>query len=101
MHILIADLNEDAAALGEQIPSHSEAVAQIAQVAVNAEFSGIAERLDLLRLTGQVLRLGILDVALAGAHLPVAAELDTVRTDESTAVAVSCHTCYPSGEWSS
>src|SRR5438270_8719887 len=86
MHVVFADLDEDAAALGEQVAGGGEAVAHVAQVAVDAEFPGVAERLDLLRLAGQVLGLGILYVALARADLPVAAKLDTVGWVEINAL---------------
>ncbi len=86
MHVLVADLDEDAAALSEQVAGGGEAVAQVAQVAVDAQLPGVAERLDLLRLPGQILGLGVLHVALAGAHLPVAAELDAVGRVEVDAL---------------
>ena len=63
-----------------------EAVTEIRQVAVDAEFPGVAERLDLLRLARQVLGLRVLHVPLAGAHLPVAAELDAVGRVEVDAL---------------
>ena len=86
MHILVPDLHEDAAALGEQVAGGGEAVAEVGEVAVDAQLPGVAEGLDLLRLAGQVLGLGVLDVALAGAHLPVAAELDAVGRVEVDAL---------------
>ena len=57
----------------------SEPVAQVRQVGVDAELPGVAEGLDLLGLTGDVLDLAVLHVALAGRDLPVGAELDAVR----------------------
>ena len=53
MHILIADLDEDAAGLGEQLAGDDEPVAQVGEVRVDAELPGVAERLDLLGLAGQ------------------------------------------------
>ena len=78
MHVLVADLDEDAAALGQQLAGDGQAVTQVAQVGMDAELPGVAEGLDLLRLAGGILRLAVLDVPLAGADLPVGAELDTV-----------------------
>jgi hypothetical protein len=57
MHVLVADLDEDAAGLGEQVAGGGEAVAEVAEVAVDAQLPGVAERLDLLRLAGQVVGL--------------------------------------------
>ncbi len=78
VHVLVADLHEDAAALGEELARDRQAVAQVGEVRVDAELPGVAERLDLLGLAGRVLGLAVLHVALARAHLPVAAELDAV-----------------------
>ena len=87
MHVLIADLHEDAAGLGEQVAGDDEPVAQVGQVGVDAELPGVAEGRDLLRLAGGVLGLAVLHVALAGAHLPVGAELDAVGRVEVDASA--------------
>ena len=54
MHILVADLHEDRAALGEQIARDGQPVAQIGQVGVDAVAPGVAEGADLLRLAGDV-----------------------------------------------
>ena len=43
MHILVADLHEDAAGLGQQIAGDDKPVAQIGQIRVDAEFPRIAE----------------------------------------------------------
>jgi hypothetical protein len=45
---------------------------------VDAKLPGVAEGADLLGLTGGVLGLAVLDVALSRRDLPVAAELDPV-----------------------
>ena len=78
MDVLVADLDEAAAALGEQVPRDDEPVAQVGEVRVDAEFPGVAECLDLLDLEAGVFELAVLHVALAGADLPVRAELDAV-----------------------
>jgi hypothetical protein len=64
--VLVADLDEAAAALGEQVPRHDEAVAEVGEVGVDAEFPGVAEGLDLLDLAAGVFELAVLHVALAG-----------------------------------
>ena len=53
MHILVADLNEDAAAFGQKFPRNDQPITQIRQIAVDAVLPGIPERLDLLRLARQ------------------------------------------------
>ena len=78
MHILIPDLHENAAALGQQLAGDDQPVAQVGQVGMDAQLPGVAEGLDLFRLAGGVLGLAVLHVALAGADLPVGAELDAV-----------------------
>ena len=78
MNILITDLHKHTAALSQQFPRHDQPVAQISQVRMDAQLPGIPEGLDLLRLARGVLRLAILYVPLACAHLPVRAELDPV-----------------------
>ncbi len=64
--------------LGQQLAGDDEPVAQVGEVGVDAELPGVAEGADLLGLAGRVLRLAVLHVALARAHLPVGAELDAV-----------------------
>ena len=43
MHVLVADLHEDAAGLGEQLAGDDQPVAQVGQVGVDAELPGVAE----------------------------------------------------------
>ena len=78
MHVLVADLDEYAAGLGEQVAGDGQPVTQVGEVGVVAELSGIAEGTHLFRLAGGVFGLAILHVALAGAHLLVGAELDAI-----------------------
>ncbi len=59
MDVLVADLNEAASALMEKFAGQQQAVPQVRQVRVNAEFPSIPERANLLGLGGQV---GILAV---------------------------------------
>ena len=78
MHVLVADLHEDAATLGQQFPHQQQAVAQVGEVGVDAQLPGVAESADLLRLGGQVLVLAVLHVALVHERLKVGAVLDAV-----------------------
>ena len=78
VHVLVADMDEDRARLGQQFAGDDEAVAQVAEVRVDAELPGVAEGSDLLGLAGGVLGLAVLHVALPRGDLPVAAELDPV-----------------------
>ena len=86
MDVLIADLHEDRAGLGEQIAGDGEPVAQVGQVAVDAVAPGVAERLDLLRLAGDVVGVAVLHVAAGGGPLEVAVELDAVGRVEVDAL---------------
>ena len=77
MQVLIADLHEDAARVGQEIVSHLQAVAQVSKVGVDAERPGVAVGLDHLWLAGEIL-LTVLDVALAKLGLEVRGEFDAV-----------------------
>ena len=78
MHILIADLHEDRAGIGKQIARDGEPVAQVGEIAVDAVAPCVAERLDLLRLAGDVVGVAVLHVAAGGGPLEVGVELDAV-----------------------
>jgi hypothetical protein len=64
---------------GQQIPGDRQSIAQVGQVGVDAVAPGVAERLDLLRLAGDVLGLAVLHVAAGGGPLEVGVEFDAVR----------------------
>ena len=81
MQIFIADLHEDAAAVGEKFPRHRQPVAQIGEIGMNAERPGVAISLNHLRLARQVL-LAVFHVALAELRLEVGGEFDAVRRVE-------------------
>ena len=51
MYVLIADLNEDAAGVSEQVASHDKAIPKVSEVRVNSQLPRVAECLDLLNLT--------------------------------------------------
>src|SRR5438105_11427260 len=78
MEVLFSNLHKYAPALGEQLASGGEAVAEVGQVGMDAELPGVAEGFDLLGLAGEVFGFGVLDVAFLGRDLPVGAELDAV-----------------------
>ncbi len=79
VYVLIADLDEARPALMQKLPGEKEAVAQVGQVRVDAEFPSVAEGPDHLRLLGQVVVLAVLDVALVDEGLEVAAVADAIR----------------------
>ena len=51
MDVLIADLDEDGAALGQKVPGDGQTVPKVRQVRVDPELPCVAESLDLLDLT--------------------------------------------------
>ena len=79
MDVLVADLDEDRARLGEQVARDRQPVAQVGEVAVDAVAPGVAERLDLLGLARDVRGVAVLHVAARRRPLEVAVELDPVR----------------------
>jgi len=77
MNVLVADLHEDAARVGEQLAAEDEPVTQVRQVRVDAEGPGVPVGLDHLRLAGEV-GLLVLHVAPADLGLEVRGEPDAV-----------------------
>jgi hypothetical protein len=65
MKILVADLDEDAARLRQQLAGNYQPVSKVGEVRVDAKLPRIAVGTDLLRLPGQVACLPILDLTLA------------------------------------
>ena len=78
VNILIADLHKHAAGLREQVAGHHQPIAQVGEVGVDTQLPSVAEGAHLFGLAGGVLGLAVFHVALAGAHLPVGAELDAI-----------------------
>ena len=78
MDILVANLNKDRAALGQQVARYGQAVTQVGQVGVDAVAPGVAKGLHLLRLAGDVLGLAVLHGVTSGGPLEVGVELDAV-----------------------
>jgi hypothetical protein len=54
VHVFVADLHEDRAAVGEEVAGDGQTVAQIGQVGVDAVAPGVAKGSDLLGLAGDV-----------------------------------------------
>ena len=77
--ILVSDLHEARAALGQQFPRHHQTVAQVRQVGMDAVAPGVAEGFHLLGLAGQMLQFAVLHVARGGGPLEVRVELDAIR----------------------
>ena len=86
MHVFIANLHKDTAALGQQIPRYGQPVANITQIAVNAVPPGIAKGFDLFRLAGDVRRVAVFDIAAGGRPLKIGIEFDAVRRVEINAL---------------
>jgi len=89
--VLIADLHENAAALGEQLPRQQQAVAQVGEVGVDAQLPSVPEGADLLRLGGQVRVLAVLHIALVDEGLEVRAVLDAVGRVEVDHLHLASH----------
>ena len=78
MDIFVSDLHEYRTAIGEQITCHGQAVAQVGEVGVDAVAPCVSERLDLLRLAGDVFGFAVPHVSAGGGPLEVGVELDAV-----------------------
>ena len=75
----VADLDEDRSRIGEQVADGGQAVAQVAEVGVDALAPSVAEGAHLLRLARDVLRPAVPHVAAGGRPLEVGVEADPVR----------------------
>src|SRR5258708_3990695 len=69
VNVFVGDLDKAGAGSVQQILGDEKAVAEIAQVGVDAEFPGIAEGLDLLGLAGKGVVLAVGDGAVVEANL--------------------------------
>ena len=78
MDVLIPNLHEDRSALRQQIPCHRQPIPQVRQVRMDPVPPRVPERLDLLRLAGDVVGLAVLHVPAGGGPLEVGVELDAV-----------------------
>lgn len=50
MNIFIADLDENAAAFGEEFAGDGEPVAEVGEIGMDAEFPGVAEGAESIRI---------------------------------------------------
>ena len=91
MHILVPDLNEDAAGVSKKLARQKQTVAEVRQIRVHAQLPGVAERLHLHHLARQVVVLAVLHVPLVYARLEVAAELDAVGRVHIDALHLAAH----------
>jgi hypothetical protein len=78
MEVFVADLDEDGAGFVEEIAGEEEAVAEIGEVGVDAEFPGVAEGADHFGFLGEVFVLAVLDVAAIDEGLEIGAVADAV-----------------------
>jgi len=92
MHVLISDLDEDGAGVGQQVARDFEPISEIAEVGVHAVAPGVAEGLDLLRLARDVLAPAVAHIAAGRRPLEVGVELDSVGRVEVDALHLSAQT---------
>jgi hypothetical protein len=76
--ILVADLDEAGAGFVEEIAGEEEAVAEIGEIGVDAEFPGVAEGANHFGFLGEVFVLAVLDVAAIDEGLEIGAVADAV-----------------------
>ena len=86
MDILIANLHKDGTTFRQQIARHRQSIAQIRQIRVNPVPPSVPERLHLLGLATDVLRLPVLHIPACRRPLEVRVELDAVRRVEIDAL---------------
>ena len=96
--VLVANLHEDGTGVGQQVAGHSEAVAQVGQVGVDAVAPGVPEGLDLLRLPGNVGgALPSRTSRLVVDHWKLELNLDTVRRVDVDALYPALQS-FPAGQ---
>ena len=78
MHIFVPYLYEDRSALRQQIAGHSQTVAQVGEVGVDAVAPSVTKCFDLLRFAGDVVGLAVAYVTAGGGPLEVGVEFDAV-----------------------
>lgn len=86
VHVLVPDLHEDAAAVGEKIVRHGQTVAQVGEIGVDAVAPRVAEGAHLLWLARDVVLRAVLHVAARGAPLEVRVEPDAIGRVEIDAL---------------
>src|SRR5579862_1894716 len=78
MDIFVRNLDEDGAGFVEEVAGEEEAVAEIGEVGMDAEFPGIAEGADHFGFLGEVFVLAVLDVAAIDEGLEIGAVANAV-----------------------
>ncbi|AEO46714.1 hypothetical protein F11_01220 [Rhodospirillum rubrum F11] len=86
MHVLVADLDEDRAAIGQQVAGDGQAIAQIGQIGVNAIAPCVAEGPDLFGFAGNVILVAVLHIAAGRRPLKIAVEFDAIGRIEIDAL---------------
>src|SRR5438105_4549024 len=79
MDVLVADLDEDAAAVVQQIPRDDKPIAQVRQVGVDSQLPRVAKGPDYLRFLRYIGSRPVPNVAPRGRRLPVRSESDAIR----------------------
>ena len=78
MNIFVGDLDEAGAGFVEEVAGEEEAVAEIGEVGVDAEFPGVAEGADHFWFLSEVFVLAVFDVAAIDEGLEIGAVADAV-----------------------
>src|SRR4051794_1283493 len=79
MDVLIADLDETRPRLRQEFARCGKAIAQVAQIRVDAQLPGVSKRPDLLRFPRHIVDPPVLDLSASSCSLPVGAKADAVR----------------------
>src|SRR5437016_9351417 len=79
MNVLVADLDEYGSRFRQEIPSNSQSVAKVCEIAMYPVPPGVAKGFDLFGLAGDVRDVAVLHVATRSAPLEIAVEFDPVR----------------------
>ena len=95
MHVLVADLDEHRARVGQQLARQQEPVAEIREVRVDAQLPGVAVGADLLGLAGERAVVAVLDVALVRPRLEVRVVVDAVGRVDVHALDLAGHPLAP------
>lgn len=86
MDILIANLHEYGAGVGQEIAGHGEAVAEVGKITMNAVAPSVPKCFNLLRLASDMAGVDVIHVADGGRALEVAVEFNAVRRIEIDAL---------------
>ena len=79
MHIVVRNLHEARAGIGQQLARQQQAVAQVRKIRMNPQLPSVAEGLYHLRLDGQIGIRAVLDLAPTDKRLEIAAVFNAVR----------------------